>query len=232
MAAGSIQGVVGNGSFSQAVAAYAANGRHLQNGAGSPKGKSIAEFSEKEWDKLLERVDSYLDEYKEDIREREEEALKQRQEQRRQGQEDRQDWLACMVGQGQRNQSIRFGDKGAKAGDAPYSALADSNGMIVYQGVAYQCDYENNRLCLGDVSDPGKCLSIPLEKGGCLVVNRDCIDALAKSIGMFSPADINRILRAISQDAKLRQMQYEIEEETSGVRLAEAKERVENESEE
>ena len=33
---------------------------------------------------------------------------------------------------------------------------------------------------------------------------------------MFSPADVNRIMQAIAQDAKLRQVELQIEDETSG----------------
>ena len=36
---------------------------------------------------------------------------------------------------------------------------------------------------------------------------------------MFSPEDINRIMRAIAQDAKLRQTQMQIEDEASGVEV-------------
>ncbi len=43
------------------------------------------------------------------------------------------------------------------------------------------------------------------------MVNRDNIDQLAKAIGMFSPEDINRIMKAISTDAKARSKKIEIE---------------------
>ena len=38
------------------------------------------------------------------------------------------------------------------------------------------------------------------------------IGDLAKAIGMFSPEDVNLILRAIAQDNKAREMQMEIDE--------------------
>ena len=104
-------------------------------------------------------------------------------------------------------------DKGNRA---PYSLMADENGIVKYKGVEFRCDYENNRLCLGDVSNPKNCITVGLERGGCLVFNRENIDDLVKAIDMFSPEDINRIMRAIAQDAKLRQMQVQIEDETSG----------------
>lgn len=95
---------------------------------------------------------------------------------------------------------------------APYSALADDSGMIAYEGATFICDSTHNRLCLGDVSNENKCLSIPLTDGGSLVVNRDNLGELAKAIRMFSPKDINRIMTAIAQDNKTRSMQKEIDD--------------------
>ncbi len=107
---------------------------------------------------------------------------------------------------------------------APYSLMADVNGVVDYNGVIFQCDFENNRICLGNVSDPSKCISVPLERGGCLVFNRDNIEDLSRAIGMFSPEDVKRIMQAIAQDAKVRQTQMQIEDETSGVEVLESSE--------
>lgn len=49
------------------------------------------------------------------------------------------------------------------------------------------------------------------------MVNRNNIDDLARAIGMFSPEDINRILRAIKLDGKIQQMKREIEEMEDGI---------------
>lgn len=49
------------------------------------------------------------------------------------------------------------------------------------------------------------------------MVNRDSIGDLAKAISMFSPEDINRILRAIKLDGKVQQMKHEIEEMEDGI---------------
>ena len=38
---------------------------------------------------------------------------------------------------------------------------------------------------------------------------------------MFSPEDVNLIMRAIAEDAKIQQMKQQIEDETSGLDLAE-----------
>jgi len=99
---------------------------------------------------------------------------------------------------------------------APYYHLSD-NGIIVYKGVMFVCDTEHNQLHLGDTSDEKNCLTIPLSKGGSLVVNRDNIDQLAKAISMFSPEDINRIMRALNIDAKAKQMLEEIKDEECAV---------------
>lgn len=101
----------------------------------------------------------------------------------------------------------------------PYGYLA-KDGIIEYNGVVFVCDPEHNAIHLGDTSNPKNCIRIPLSKGGCLVVNRDNLGDLAKAIGMFSPEDVRRILEAIAQDAKVQQMQHEIDEETSGSDLA------------
>lgn len=102
----------------------------------------------------------------------------------------------------------------------PYSYLA-KDGIIDYKGVIFVCDTEHKSLCLGDMSDPGKCLHIPLSGGGSLVVNRDNLGDLAKAISMFSPEDVNLILRAIAEDAKIQQMKQQIDDETSGLDIAE-----------
>lgn len=49
------------------------------------------------------------------------------------------------------------------------------------------------------------------------MVNRDNIGDLARAIGMFSPEDVNRILRAIKLDGKIQQMKHEIEEMENGI---------------
>lgn len=94
---------------------------------------------------------------------------------------------------------------------APYSNLA-KDGIIDYNGVIFVCDYEHNALCLGDVSNPKDVIYVPLANGGTLQVNRDNIGDLSKAIGMFSPEDVNRILRAISKDAQCQKNLMEIDE--------------------
>lgn len=100
--------------------------------------------------------------------------------------------------------------------NVPYSAMA-KDGIIEYNGVVFSCDAERNAICLGDMSNEGNVLTIPLSGGGCLKVNRDNIDQLSKAIGMFSPEDINLIMRAIAQDAKVSEMQNEIEKDKMSI---------------
>ena len=94
----------------------------------------------------------------------------------------------------------------------PYSHMAENgNNIISYKGATFVGNSETNTLCLGDMSDKKNVLSIPLSDGGTLMVNRDNIGQLAKAIDMFSPKDINRIMKAISTDAKAKSKEIEIE---------------------
>ncbi len=99
---------------------------------------------------------------------------------------------------------------------APYYHLA-VDGVIEYNGVTFFCNTQKNQLVLGDDSDKKNCLTIPLEGGGALIVNRENLGDLSKAIGMFSPEDANRIMRAIHQDTKARQVMAEIEDEENHV---------------
>lgn len=103
---------------------------------------------------------------------------------------------------------------------APYSHLAQ-DGVITYNGVTFVCDYKHNALCLGDVSNPKNVIYVALADGGTLQVNRDNIGDLSKAIGMFSPEDVNRILRAISKDAQCQRKLMEIDEEKNTIGEAE-----------
>ncbi|MDE6661897.1 MAG: hypothetical protein K2K46_01010 [Lachnospiraceae bacterium] len=110
----------------------------------------------------------------------------------------------------------------------PYGYLA-KNGVIEYNGVTFVCDKEHKAIHLGDTSDKNKCITIPLSKGGCLIVNRDSLGGLARAIGMFSPEDVNLIMRAIAEDAKIQQMKQQIDEDESGIKLVEDVEEAEAE---
>lgn len=96
--------------------------------------------------------------------------------------------------------------------DCPYGSLA-VNGVIEYNGVIFGCDPEHNTITLGDVSDKKKVLNIALPSGGNLKVNVDNLEELSKAAGMFSPEDLNAILRAIEQYKHCQKKLDEIEAE-------------------
>lgn len=89
--------------------------------------------------------------------------------------------------------------------------------MITYNGVTFVCDEKTNSICLGNMDDKKNVLNIPLSGGGHLKVHRDNLGDLAKAIGMFSPEDVNRILRAIHQDTKIQSMEQELEDMENSV---------------
>lgn len=98
----------------------------------------------------------------------------------------------------------------------PYGHLA-KDGVIIYNGVVFTCDEKTNSICLGDMTDKKKVLNIPLSGGGHLKVNRDSLGLLSKAVGMFSPEDLNLIMRAIAQDTKIQSMEKEIEDTEASV---------------
>lgn len=232
------------------------------------RGKTIGEFSNEEWDKLLSKVDNAIEDYKEDLKEREEEALEKQKKQaeqyihqQRSGENLEYEQNVMMGGA---LNSMRFqrlngnmfssGESAeekpdvegsvedfiseeaiqklttealvGERGKTPYSVLdTDRDGMIEYNGVIFVGDEKTNSICLGDVtSDPNNVLSVPLSGGGYLKVNLDNLDSLAKAIGMFSPEDQNRIMRAIAQHNRIKQIEQQIEDETSGLKVLEKNE--------
>lgn len=98
----------------------------------------------------------------------------------------------------------------------PYGYLA-KDGVITYNGVQFTCDERTNSICLGDMTDRKQVINIPLSGGGHLKVNRANLGQLSKAIGMFSPEDVNLILRAIHLDAKVQSVQKEVEDLEDGV---------------
>lgn len=225
-----VSGSTGNGYFSQAVAEYARKMKPEEEQNGHSSGKAIGEFSEKEWNGMLHKVDLSIEEHKSEhtyeanvlwegkvrsMRFHKIEAEKSAGEEK----EEQEIEIIDKISDDIKDEAIQKLIGNRKK--APYSTLADESGMITYNGVIFQCDEEQNSLCLGDVSDPSQCISVPLEGGGRLLVNRDSIDALSKAIGMFSPEDIRRIMQAIAQDGKVQKVEMEIEDMTSGVKVLE-----------
>lgn len=111
-----------------------------------------------------------------------------------------------------KSENIEFSVSGSNK-KCPYSNLA-KDGVIEYNGVTFNCDYKHNAITLGDVeSNPRKVLTIGLSGGGSLKVNVDNLDELSRAVGMFSPADLNAIMKAIQTykhcTSKLKEMEDE-----------------------
>lgn len=212
------------------------------------KGKAIDEFSNKEWKGLLDKVDNVIEDYKEDLKQREEKALEeQKKKKERKACKDQKEMLEN-AWQNKHFQELNtkesseeetsqipevegsmeeYVDQNAiqkiigNRGKTPYSIMADADGNIEYKGVIFRGDSESNSLCLGDMSDYTNVLTIPLSNGGYLKVNMDNLDSLAGAIDMFSPEDINLIMRAITKYNRLEQIKQQIEDETSGLQVME-----------
>jgi len=103
-----------------------------------------------------------------------------------------------------------------KAPKVPYEHLA-KDGVITYNGVCFVCDEKTNSICLGDMTDEKNVLNIPLSGGGHLKVNRNSIGLLSRAAGMFTPEDLNLIMRAIAQDTKIQSVKEEIEDAEASV---------------
>lgn len=164
----------------------------------------------KEWDRLINRFDKTLD------------AIKEEQEQRREAlmdekTENKGRWFVslCEDDTTKRNYFLEKLN-GTYKESVPYGYLA-KDGVISYKGVIFVCDEEKNAICLGDMSDKKNVLTIPLSGGGSLMVNRDNLGDLSAAISMFSPEDVNRIMRAIADDKKAQEAQEEIEEDTNSI---------------
>ena len=159
-------------------------------------------FTESVWDKMLEGIDNYLDEVKEEQKVRFAKIDKEQEEKEK-------------LLQSQRVKEL-LTEKSGGSLNVPYGYLA-KNGMIEYNGVIFVCDEQHNAICLGDMTNPKDVITIPLTKGGTLKVNRNSINDLSKAISMFSPEDIRRIMEAIATDTKCRQMQQEMDETVNSI---------------
>lgn len=103
----------------------------------------------------------------------------------------------------------------------PYGHLA-KDGVIEYNGVIFVCDEKTNSICLGNVEDKSQVITVTLSGGGHLKVNRKNIGDLAKAVGMFSPEDLNLIMRAIAQDTKIQSVKKEIDDMENSIGSAES----------
>lgn len=132
---------------------------------------------------------------------------------------------AAMAGKENPLNSLRQAPK------VPYGYLAE-DGVINYNGVCFVCDEKTNSICLGDMSNPKDVITVALSGGGHLKVNRDNLGELSKAADMFSPEDLNLIMRAIAQDTKIQSMKQEIEdtEGSVGSRIAEESQAAEDDA--
>ncbi len=179
--------------------------KKLQNGETEPTFTIGARsYTAKEWDKLIDKVDKNL------------EAVRKEQEQCKEAQEKEALEKSVLESSNVRRNFFMEKLNGTYKPAFPYEHLA-KNGVISYHGVEFVCDAQKNAICLGDMSDQKNVLTIPLEGGGSLMVNRDSLGTLADVISMFSPEDINRIMRAIADDNKAQEAQEEIEEDTNSI---------------
>ena len=100
--------------------------------------------------------------------------------------------------------------------NCPYGYM-EKDGVIEYNGVIFACDYKTNSICLGDMGNPKKVLNINLPSGGHLKVNINNFGDISKAVGMFSPEDLNAILRAIAQYNHCTRKLDEIEQQEDEV---------------
>ncbi|MDE7321604.1 MAG: hypothetical protein K2N73_02545 [Lachnospiraceae bacterium] len=170
-----------------------------------------ATFTAKEWDKLLAKVDRNNEEVRLE-QERRKEALEKEEQEKKDGLSSL--YLDMHSESTKRNYYLEKINGTYKT--CPYDNMAQ-NGVISYKGVEFVCDYKKNAICLGDMSNRKDVLTIPLEDGGSLMVNRNNLGDLAKAISMFKPEDINRIMRAIADDNKAQEAQREIEDDENSI---------------
>lgn len=107
------------------------------------------------------------------------------------------------------------------ASKVPYGHLA-KDGVIEYNGIVFVCDPKTNSICLGNVEDKSQVITVALSGGGHLKVNRKNLGDLSRAAGMFSPEDLNLIMRAIAQDTKIQSVKKEIDDMENSVGSAES----------
>lgn len=157
----------------------------------------------KEWDKLIRKFDKTLD------------AIKEEQKERKEAEAP----LKVSLYEPETTKRNYFMEKingTYKGPSVPYEYMAQ-DGVISYNGVIFTCNEEWNAICLGNMNDRKNVLTIPLSEGGCLMVHRDNLGDLSQAITMFSPEDINRIMRAIADDKKAQEAQNTLEEESNSI---------------
>ncbi|GFI24260.1 hypothetical protein IMSAGC011_03056 [Lachnospiraceae bacterium] len=170
-------------------------------------------FTVKEWDKLLSKVDQNNEAVRKEQEKRKEALEKEALEKK---EAEKKMFISILESGDVKRNYFMEKINNTYQPSCPYEYLA-KNGVISYKGVEFVCDTERNAICLGDMTNKDDVLTIPLEGGGSLMVNRNSIGLLAEAITMFSPEDMNRIMRAIADDKKVQEMQQEIDEDTNSI---------------
>lgn len=171
-----------------------------------------ASYTVKEWDRLLAKVDKNNERVRQEQEQRKE-ALEKEALQKR-GQDSL--YLDYLDSTSIRRNYYMEKITGTYKGSCPYESMAQ-NGVISYNGVDFICDTQKNAICLGDMSNKKDVLTIPLEGGGSLMVNRNNLGDLSQAISMFTPEDIKRILCAIADDNKAQEAQKELEDDENSI---------------
>ncbi len=188
--------------------------KKVQNGETEPKFSIGADsYTVKEWDKLISKVDKNNEEVRKEQEQRKETQEKEDQEEKKIGNTQ---FVSILEVNDVRRNYFMEKINGTYKPSFPYASYADGN-TINYNGVVFSCDSEKNAICLGDMSNRGNVLTIPLEGGGSLMVNRNAIGMLAGAMSMFSAEDANRIMRAITEDKKAQETQQEIEDDKNSL---------------
>lgn len=209
----------------------------MLNVSATPQTKPDKNMDEKEWKDYLAKIDNVLDVYKQiavqDGKENLERADKEREENRSMWLDD----ISKLMQMGQNFAAEKMNSERIQERQQEqelltnnkneYFALGDGS-SIVYNGVCFSCNQEDNSICLGDMSDPSNVITISLSGGGTLKVNRGNISDLGRAIGMFSPEDIGNILRAIAEDRKVQETKMEIEDNKDKETIAQADESGDN----
>ena len=183
--------------------------KKVQNGETEPKFSIGADsYTVKEWDKLISKVDKNNEEVRKEQEQRKETQEKEDLEEKKIGNTQ---FVSILEVNDVRRNYFMEKINGTYKPSFPYASYADGN-TINYNGVS-----EKNAICLGDMSNRGNVLTIPLEGGGSLMVNRNAIGMLAGAMSMFSAEDANRIMRAITEDKKAQETQQEIEDDKNSL---------------
>ncbi len=90
-----------------------------------------------------------------------------------------------------------------------YFAFANEQNEIHHKNVVFHCNRDKNFISLGDCSDSSAYITVSLEKGGFLRVNRRNLADLSYAISLFSAKDIGLIGTTVSRHLNLQKISEE-----------------------